>query len=94
VALTDTPGSTAGAAAIEQTAKHLHKWLLKEDLATSDAEVQRTVNLFKAVWADRATKQARPTNCSYNDTNDPNYVGRSWAAVTGYLIGDKNFLFE
>jgi hypothetical protein len=93
-ALTDTPSSTAGAAAIEQTAKHLHKWLLKEDLATSDAEVQRTVNLFKAVWADRATKQARPTNCSYNDTNDPNYTGRAWAAVTGYLIGDKNFLFE
>ncbi len=94
VALTDTPGTTAGAAAIEQTVKSLHKSLLKEDLATSDAEVQRTVGLFKAVWADRATKQARPTNCAYNDTNDPNYTGRAWAAVIGYMIGDSKFLFE
>jgi hypothetical protein len=94
IALTDTPANAAGDAAIQQTIKNLHRSLLKEDLAVTDAEVQRTVALYKAVWADRATAPTRPTTCAYNNTNDPNYTGRSWAAVVAYMIGDSKFLFE
>lgn len=94
VTMTDSPATPAGEAAIQQNIKTLHKWLLKEDLAVTDPEVQRTYALYRAVWADRATAPARPTACSYNNTNDPNYVGRSWAAVVGYMIGDSKFLFE
>jgi hypothetical protein len=94
VSMTDTPATAAGEAAIVQNIKYLHNWLLKEDLAATDGEVQRTYSLFKAVWADRANASTRPTNCSYNNTNDPNYTARSWAAVVGYMIGDSKFLFE
>jgi hypothetical protein len=94
VTLANTPATTDGDAAIQATAKHLHKWLWKEDLAVTDAEVQRTVGLYKAVWADRATAATRPTTCSYNNTNDPNYTARSWAAVIAYMIGDSQMLFE
>ena len=92
VTLNDTPVNNE--AAILATIKSLHKSLLREDLATSDAEIQRTYGLFKAVWMDRATAPARPTACAYNNTNDPNYTARSWAAVIGYMIGDEKFLFN
>jgi PKD repeat protein len=94
VNLADSPATAAGEAMIQGNIRQLHKWLLKEDLAVSDPEVQRTYALYKAVWADRANAPARPTSCSYNNNNDPNYVGRSWAAVVGYMIGDSKFLFE
>jgi hypothetical protein len=92
IALTDTPATPQGDAAIQAKAKFLHQWLLNEDLPVTDAEVQRTVKLFKDVWADRATAPTRPTNCAYNNTNDPNYTGRAWAAVVAYMIGDAKFL--
>ncbi|HTN49302.1 MAG TPA: PKD domain-containing protein [Burkholderiaceae bacterium] len=92
VTLADTP--TTNEAAILQTIKGLHKSLLMEDLPVTDAEVQRTYGLFKAVWMDRATAPTRPTACAYNNNNDPNYTARSWAAVIGYMIGDEKFLFN
>lgn len=94
IALTDTPANAAGEAAIQQKIKFLHNWLLKEDLAVTDAEVQRTYALFRAVWSDRATPPTRPVNCAYNNNNDPNYTGRAWSAVIAYMIGDSKFLFE
>ncbi|MGB2817897.1 MAG: PKD domain-containing protein [Burkholderiaceae bacterium] len=94
VALADTPATAAGATAIQENIKYLHKWLWKEDVAVSDAEVQRTYKLFNDVWADRATAPARPVNCAYNNTNDPNYTGRTWAAVVAYMLGDPKFLYE
>ena len=94
VTLANTPATPEGDAAIQQAVKSLHKALWKDDVPVTDAEVQRTVGLFKAVWADRATASPRPTACSYNNTNDPNYTGRAWAAVIGYMITDKQFLFE
>jgi PKD repeat protein len=94
VTLNDTPATPQGEAAILATIKYLHKWMLKEDPGVNDAEVQRTLGLFKAVWADRATAPARPTNCAYNNNNDANYTGRAWAAVIGYMIGDRKFLVE
>jgi hypothetical protein len=94
VTLNDTPATPAGEAAILATIKGMHKSLLKEDLPVTDAEIQRTYGLYKAVWGDRATPPRNPTNCAYNAGNDPNYTARSWAAVVGYMIGDQKFLFE
>jgi PKD repeat protein len=94
VALADTPATAAGAAAIQENIKYLHRWLWKEDVPVSDAEVQRTYKLFNDVWADRANASARPVNCAYNNTNDPNYTGRTWAAVVAYMLGDPKFLYE
>ncbi|MGZ8253794.1 MAG: PKD domain-containing protein [Burkholderiaceae bacterium] len=94
VMLADTPATAAGATAIQENIKHLHKWLWKEDVPVADAEVQRTYKLFNDVWADRANASARPVNCAYNNTNDPNYTGRSWAAVVAYMLGDPKFLYE
>lgn len=94
VTLADTPATAAGRDAIVANVRHLHKWLWKEDAAATDPEVQRTVKLFEDVWADRATAPTRPTTCVYNNTNDPNYTGRAWAAVLAYMIGDPKFLYE
>jgi PKD repeat protein len=94
IALTETPANAQGEAAIQASIKNLHKALWKQDVPVTDAEVQRTYGLYKAVWADRATAPTRPTSCAYNNTNDPNYTGRAWAAVVGYMIGDMNFLVE
>jgi hypothetical protein len=94
VNLTDTPATRAGNAAILENVRHLHKWLLKEDLAATDPEIQRTMTLFSDVWNDRAAASARPVSCAYNNNNDPNYTGRAWAAVIAYMIGDAKFLYE
>ncbi len=93
VSFTDTPASTGGATAIVENIRYLHKWLLKEDLAANDPEIQRTYKLFQDVWNDR-NASSESSVCIYNNGNDPNYVGRSWAAVVAYLVGDPKFLFE
>jgi hypothetical protein len=94
VTLNDTPASAGGPAAIAANVRLLHKVLWKEDVAESDPEVQRTLKLFNDTWADRATAPAKPVNCVYNNTNDPTYSGRAWAAVLAYMIGDVKFLYE
>jgi hypothetical protein len=94
VVLADTPATEAGRAAIMQNIQHLHKWLLKEDLAAGDPELLRTYQLYMDIWNDRATAAGRTVACSYNNNNDANYTGRAWAAVLGYMIGDAKFLFE
>ena len=94
VTLTQTPATTGGPEAIVENIRYLHKWLLKEDLPATDAEIQRTYKLFADVWADRATAPARPTSCAFNNSNDPNYTGRAWSTVVAYLLGDPKFLFE
>lgn len=92
--MADTPATTAGLAAITANVRYLHKWLWKDDVPETDAEVQRTVKLFTDTWADRATAPARPVNCVYNNGNDANYTGRAWAAVLAYMLGDVKFLYE
>lgn len=90
----DVPDGAAGEAAIVANIRYLHKHLWKEDLQANDPEIQRTLNLFKAVWNDRATAPARPTNCAFNAGNDANYTGRAWAMVIAYMVGDSKFIFE
>ena len=92
LSLNDTP--TSNEQAILEGIRNLHKSLLMEALPVTDAEIQRTYGLFKSVWMDRATAPTRPTACAYNNSNDPNYIARSWAAVIGYMIGDERFLIN
>ncbi len=94
VALTDTPDSASGQAAILANVRHLHKALWKEDLPATDAEVQRTLKLFNEVWGDRLAALARPVDCAYNAGNDAAYTGRAWSAVMAYMLGDPKFLYE
>lgn len=91
VALADTPMSNA--TAIRENIRHMHRWMLNEDLAATDPEIQRTYDLYMAIWNDRATAPAIATTCGLNNTNDPNYTGRAWAAIVAYMIGDPKFLF-
>jgi len=92
VGLNDTPATSQ--AAIVENVQYLHGALWKQSASAADPEVQRTVKLFTDVWNDRATAPARPVACAYNDTNDPNYTGRAWAAVLAYMLGDPQFLYE
>jgi hypothetical protein len=94
VTLADTPATAAGLEAITANVQYLHKWLWKDDVPPTDAEVQRTLKLFTDTWADRATAPARPVSCAYNNGNDPNYTGRAWATVLAYMLGDVKFLYE
>ncbi len=92
--LTDLPSSETGKTAIQKNILHLHKVLWKEDVPATDTEVQRTLKLFNDVRADRDTAPIKPVNCSFNNSNDPNYTGRAWATVIGYMLGDYKFLYE
>lgn len=94
VALTDTPATAAGQAAIQANIQYLMKSLWKENVPLTHPEVQRAYQLFADVWADRANAPARPATCVYNNTNDPNYTGRAWAVTLAYFLGDQKFVFE
>jgi hypothetical protein len=94
VTLNDTPATAAGLTAITANVRHLHKWLWKEDLPETDAEVQRTLKLYTDTWAERAAAPTRPVNCGFTNANDPTYSGRAWAAVIAYMLGDPKFLYE
>ena len=89
-----SPATAAGQAAIQANIKHLMKWMWKEDAPLTHPEVQRAYQLFTDVWSDRANAPARPANCVYNNTNDPNYTGRTWAAMLAYFIADPKFVYE
>jgi len=92
VTMTDTPATQAGKDKIVANIAHLHDKLWNERVPTTDAEVQRTYQLFEAVWNDRATAPARPTTCQLNAGNDPSYVARAWATTVMYMVGSKEFL--
>ena len=92
VTMTDTPATQAGKDKILANIVHLHDKLWNERVTTTDADVQRTYQLFEAVYNDRATASARPTTCQLNATNDPGYVARSWAALVMYMAGSQEFL--
>jgi hypothetical protein len=93
--LADTPATKAGSDKILANIQYLHTVLWKQNNASAtDPEVQRTYNLALAIWNDRASVPARPVTSVYNNTNDPNYTGRMWAAVLGYMVGDPKFIYE
>ena len=92
VAMTDTPATQAGKDKILANIVYLHEHLWNQRVTTTDAEVQRTYALFEAIYNDRANAPARPVTCQLNAGNDAGYVGRTWAGVVMYMVGDKEFL--
>jgi hypothetical protein len=94
VNLADTPATAAGAAAIQDNLVHMTKWLWKKEVSASDPEVQRAYQLFQAIWNDRGNASPQTVSCAYNNANDANYTGRTWAAMVAYFIGDPAFVYE
>ena len=92
VAMTDTPATQAGKDKILANIVWLHEALWNKRVTSTDADVQRTYQLFEAVYNDRANAPARPVTCQLNAGNDAGYVGRTWASVLMYMVGDQDFL--
>lgn len=92
VTMTDTPASQAGKDKILANVVYLHEQLWNKRVTSTDADVQRTYQLLEAVYNDRTTVPARPVTCQLNAGNDAGYMGRTWAAVVMYMVGDQDFL--
>ncbi|EGV49857.1 hypothetical protein Rifp1Sym_fn00010 [endosymbiont of Riftia pachyptila (vent Ph05)] len=59
-----------------------------------DPEIDRTFQLFQAIWGDRENV-SDSLSCSLNNRwQDPYYTKRAWAMVVLYLLGDARFLYE
>ncbi|MBA1331388.1 hypothetical protein QQ73_09580, partial [Candidatus Endoriftia persephone str. Guaymas] len=77
---------------IRQAIQHLHSHLLGEPLPLDDPEIDRTFQLFQAIWSDRENV-SDSVSCSLNNRwQDPYYTKRAWAMVVLYLLGDARFL--
>gem|GEM_PF-2053071 len=84
----------AGEQHIRQAIQHLHSHLLGEPLPLDDPEIDRTFQLFQAIWGDRENV-SDSLSCSLNNRwQDPYYTKRAWAMVVLYLLGDARFLYE
>ena len=103
VELTSLP--TNSETAIRNNIQHLHSTLLGEALATNDAEIDATFDLFSAIWNARlaANKGSNVVSDSEiciteNVANpvltDSNQTLRSWAAIVNYMIRDYKFIHE
>lgn len=103
VELTTLP--TTNPTAIRTNIQHLHRQLLGEELAATDAEINATFTLFQTVWNARiAAKKGSAVNtttevCIFEGLvtpvrTDANQTLRSWAAVVNYLIRDYKFIHE
>jgi hypothetical protein len=89
----DTPDTGPGETAIRQNIVHLHKYLLGEEFAVNDAEVDATYQLFLDVRALGET--AIPSQCRGNgSSSDSNGTVLPWMAVVTYMLSDYRFLYE
>ena len=92
VAMTDTPATQVGKDKILANIVYLHEHLWNKRVTSTDADVQRTYQLLEAVYNDRMNVPARPVTCQLNAGNDAGYMGRTWAAIVMYMVGDQDFL--
>jgi len=103
VELTSLP--TNSETAIRNNIQHLHSTLLGEALATNDAEIDATFDLFSAIWNARlATNKGSNVvsdseiciteNVANPVLTDSNQTLRSWAAIVNYMIRDYKFIHE
>ncbi len=92
-AVTDTPDTAAGEAAIRDNIQHLHRHLLGEDLPDGDAELATTYQLFLDTRAAGNTNI--PSQCrGGGGSNDDNGTVLPWMAVVTYLLTDFQFLYN
>jgi hypothetical protein len=78
--------------AIRQNLVHLHEHLLGERLDPADAEIERTYQLFKAVYenAEPADPALAEPYCENRNGSTPGR--RAWNAVLTYLTSDFRYL--
>lgn len=89
------PGNTPGnaEAAIRQNLVHLHKHMLRQDLATDDAEIDRSYQLLTQIRNASQSDNVFPP-CAAVGSNDANHMKRSWMLMMVYLVGSYEFLYE
>jgi hypothetical protein len=89
----DTPDTAAGRTAIRANIRHLHRYLLGEDLAANDPELATTYQLF--VDARALNETSIPTQCrGGGGTTDTQRTVLPWMAVVTYLLGDYRFVYD
>ncbi len=82
----------ASVTAIKRNIAYLHERLLGERLDPADAEIERTYQLFKAVYenAEPADPALAEPYCENRNGSTPGR--RAWNAVLTYLTSDFNYL--
>ena len=89
----DTPDNGAGESAIRDNIVHLHKYLLGEEYAANDPEVNATYQLF--VDARALGNTSIPSQCrGGGGGTDGNGTVLPWMAVVTYLLSDYRFLYQ
>ena len=87
------PDGGAGENAIRRNIQFLHRHILGEDLALSDAEIDSSLQLFLDVRA--AGETAIQSQCrGGGGSTDNNGTVIPWMAVVTYLLADYRFLYE
>jgi len=90
---TDIPDGGASENAIRQNIQFMHRHILGEDLALTDAEIVNTYQLFVDVRARGET--AIQSQCrGGGPSTDSNGTVIPWMAVVTYLLADYRFLYE
>ncbi|MEL6868441.1 MAG: HYR domain-containing protein [Pseudomonadota bacterium] len=91
VGIADTPPSAENA--IRDNLVHLHRWLLGEDLAADDPEIDSSYQLFLDV---RNAGENDITNACRGGggATDNNGTIIPWIAVVSYLMSDYRFFYE
>ena len=86
---------------IRKAIVHLHDFLLDQQHATDDPDVDRTYQMFASVLAEAAKRKDLDKRGTYhcgriNDkkVDDSHYVLRAWRAVVTYLLRRQEFLYE
>ncbi len=89
----DIPDGGAGDSAIRQNILFLHRRMLGEDLAITDAEINNTYQLFIDVRAEG--ESSIPSQCrGGGGATDTNGTVLPWMAVVTYLLTDYRFVYE
>jgi hypothetical protein len=90
---TDIPDGGAGDSAIRQNIQFLHRHILGEDLALTDAEIGSTWQLF--LDARAAGETAIQSQCrGGGSSTDSNGTVIPWIVVVTYLLADYRFVYE
>lgn len=100
--LTDLPGDADAEQRIKLTLQHLHQRILGEQLDVTEAELERSYQLFVEVQRDgKANIEAETlkvdldSTCRSGDlTKDPDFTVRAWMAVITYMLQNYTFLYE
>lgn len=92
-------GSAAEQLAVRQNIQHLHRYLLGEDLALDDPEIERSYQLFAAVQAEGKAKvgstesMSLPNHCMRNKDMDTG-ASLSSGGVDGRLRDDPDYVLR